>query len=95
MKWMNLYNQMRNLVVSNRNVIRNSMKEVTFGKERVNKGTQVYKSLILLHLLLVTMFDLNPYEIVYHSGREVVLHFCSSGRVSKLYNFVGVNLSRY
>ena len=67
---MTLYNQMRNSMVSRRNVVGNCMKEVTSGKERVNTGTQVYKSLILSHLLLVTMFD-----------SEVFLYFCSSDKI--------------
>ena len=101
MEWMNLYRQIRNLVISRRNVVADSRKIVRFGKERVSTGTQVYKSMTFSHLLLVTIFDspffsnLQSFEVVYRGGNEVVLHLFSTRRISDKCTFGGVDLSKY
>ena len=98
---MNFYNGIRCSVVSRRNVVANSSKQLKIGKEKVIVGTQVFKSMNVSHLLLITIFDsplfsnLRPYEIVYKSPKEIVLHFFSIKRFSEMFSFGGLDLTKY
>ena len=59
-----------------------SQKTRLFGKERVARGTKVYKSFVISHLLTCAIFGTNycllhEYEIAHRTKRVIVAHISS------------------
>jgi RNase P/RNase MRP subunit p29 len=72
-----------------------SIKEKTFGKERFELGSQLFRSFFLNYLLKLTFFGCNfsklhQNEIVYRTNKAVVVHISSHQWIVELFTHNGV-----
>ena len=77
-----------------------SIKEKTFGKERFELGSQLFRSFFLNYLLKLTFFGSNfsklcPNEIVYRTNKSIVVHISSQKRIVELFTHNGVCAFEY
>ena len=77
-----------------------SVKEKTFGRERFELGTQLFRSFFLNYLLKLTFFGsncskLSPHEVVYRTNKSVVVHIASHDRMIELFTMNGVCAFEY
>ena len=100
-EWQHLVSMFRKSVIRQYNTRVDNRKEYVFGKERVRIHNQIYKSMYINELLLLTIFGsplfsvLLPHEIVHKSKNQVIIHLFSHKRISKLFTFGGLSACNF
>ena len=99
MDWRSFVLIMHRMIRSNVRGRVDGQRSYKFGKETVQLQTQTYRSFHLNHLLNLTIFGnpplshLRPYELIYRSKKEAVVHLFSRRRISTLLTFGGLPAS--
>ena len=100
-EWQHLVSIFRNAATRQYNKRVDNRKEYVFGKERVRMHNQIYRSMFISELLLLTIFGsplltgLSNHELVHRSKNQVVIHLFSYRRISELLTFGGLSACNF
>ena len=100
-EWQHMVSIFRKAVTRQYNTRVDNRKQYVFGKERVRVHNQIYRTMFINELLLLTVFGsplftaLSPHEIVHRSKNQVIIHLFSSRRISELFTFGGLSACNF